>query len=168
MKYKEKYLEGYKVDDLKNIIKEKDKLIEDLNAKIKLFEKLDRQEKNGDSYRKEEELTHKIMQQNEEVIHLKKKLQEAKKNEDTLEKTIKTLRETVANFEVKAPQKLPETKPKEKEKEKSESTVPKEEFEKLSEKFKQLETSKRMNDKSSRQEIESLTLKLRSYERELS
>jgi hypothetical protein len=40
---------------------------------------LDKQEKNGDSYKKEEELTHKIMQQNEEIIHLKKKLVEQKK-----------------------------------------------------------------------------------------
>jgi hypothetical protein len=35
-----------------------------LNAQIRLFEKLDKQEKNGDSYKKEEELNHKIMQQN--------------------------------------------------------------------------------------------------------
>jgi len=37
IKYKEKYLEGYKVDDLKNLIKEKDRAIEDLSAKIKLY-----------------------------------------------------------------------------------------------------------------------------------
>jgi hypothetical protein len=37
VKYKEKYLEGYKVDDLKNIIKEKEKTIEELSASIKLF-----------------------------------------------------------------------------------------------------------------------------------
>jgi len=46
-----------------------------------LFQKLDKQEKNGDSYRKEEELNHKIMQLGEEVVHLKKKTQESKKKE---------------------------------------------------------------------------------------
>lgn len=114
MRYKEKYLEGYKVDDLKNIIKEKQKNIEELTAKIRLFEKLEKQEKNGDSYRKEEELTQKIMQQNEEIVHLKKKLQEAKKNEELLEKSVKSLREAVAAFEGKTQQKPIDTKPKEK------------------------------------------------------
>ena len=45
------------------------------------------------------------MQQNEEIVHLKKKLQEAKKNEETLEKSVKSLRETVAALEGKTQQK---------------------------------------------------------------
>lgn len=95
MKYKQKYLEGYKVDDLKNIIKEKDKIIQELTAKIKLYQKLDKQEKNGDSYKKEEELTQKIMQQNQEIIHLKKKMADQKKNQELMDKTLKTLREQI-------------------------------------------------------------------------
>ncbi len=35
------------------------------------------------------------MQQNEEIIHLKKKVIEQKKNEEQLEKTVKTLREQI-------------------------------------------------------------------------
>jgi predicted nucleic acid-binding Zn-ribbon protein len=45
------------------------------------------------------------MQQNEEIVHLKKKLQEAKRNEELLEKNIKSLRDQIANTEPKNTQK---------------------------------------------------------------
>lgn len=52
LRYKFQYLDGEKVDGFKNEIKEKEKIIEELNAQIKLFQKLDKQEKNTDSYKK--------------------------------------------------------------------------------------------------------------------
>ena len=80
-----------------------------------MFQKLDRQEKNGDSYRKEEELNHKIMQLGEEVVHLKKKTQELKKKEEELEKTVKTYRDQIAVLDTKLAAKThPEEKSKEK------------------------------------------------------
>lgn len=101
LKYKFQYLDGDKIDGFKNELKEKQRIIDELSAQIKLFEKLDKQEKNGDSYRKEEELTQKILQQNEEIVHLKKKGQEHKKREEDLEKNIKSLREQVSGLESK-------------------------------------------------------------------
>lgn len=47
------------------------------------------------------------MQQNEEIVHLKKKLQEGKKNQEQLQKTIKTLREQIINLQVKVSNKRP-------------------------------------------------------------
>ena len=50
------------------------------------------------------------MQQNEEIVHLKKKIVEHKKKEEELEKSIKTLREQTSALESKATLKLPEDK----------------------------------------------------------
>ena len=104
------------------------------------------------------------MQQNQEIVHLKKKLQEAKKNEEQLEKNIKSLREQINSTEPKNSLKPVQLKAKEK----NDHVISKQQYEKLNEKFKQLETAKRMNDKSSKQEIETLTLKLKNFEREFS
>ena len=45
---------------------------------------MNRQEKSGDAYKKEEEMIQKISQLNEEVIHFKKKVQEQKRKEEEL------------------------------------------------------------------------------------
>ena len=47
LKYKFQYLDGDQIDGFKNQIKEKERIIEQLNAQIKLFEKLDKQLKDG-------------------------------------------------------------------------------------------------------------------------
>lgn len=128
LKYKFQYLDGDKIDGFKNELKEKQRIIDELSAQIKLFEKLDKQEKNGDSYRKEEELTQKILQQNEEIVHLKKKGQEHKIREEDLMKNIKTLREQVSGLESKIALKPPLE---EKTKEKSQEKETQDELEKL-------------------------------------
>lgn len=52
------------------------------------------------------------MQQNEEIVHLKKKIIEHKKREEELEKNIKALREQTSALESKATLKLSEDKSK--------------------------------------------------------
>jgi len=47
-----KFMDGEKIDELKNEIKDKERIIEELNAQIKLEEKMKKQEKSGDSYKK--------------------------------------------------------------------------------------------------------------------
>ena len=55
--------------------------------------------------------------------------------------------------------------PEDKKGENNQSQTFKEELEKLQDKYKQLENAKKMNDKSSKHEIDSLTHKLRAAER---
>ena len=102
------------------------------------------------------------MQLGEEVVHLKKKTQELKKKEEELEKTVKTYRDQIAVLDTKLAAK---THPEEKSKEKLADAFLKQDYEKLKEKFRHLENAKKMSDKSSRQEVETLTLKLKSAER---
>ena len=58
---------------MKNELKDKERVIKELSDQVKLMEKMKKVEKNSDGYKKEEELTSKILQQNEEIVHLKKK-----------------------------------------------------------------------------------------------
>ena len=46
--------------------------------------------------------------------------------------------------------------------------VPKEEYDKLNEKFKMLENAKKMNDKTSKHELDILGFKVKQYERQVS
>jgi hypothetical protein len=103
------------------------------------------------------------MQQHEEIVHLKKKTQEHKKKEEELERIIKSCREQATLLEHKLAARPRDDKPKDK----CGEAETKEELERLTEKYRQLENAKRMNDKSSRHEIDSLQLKLRQTEREL-
>lgn len=86
------------------------------------------------------------MQQNEEIVHLKKKINELKKKEEDLEKTVKTLREQAADPKTVA---KPPAEDKHKTSTHDKSPI-QEELEKLKDKYKQLENAKKLNDKSSK------------------
>lgn len=91
---------------------------------MRLFERLDRQEKSGDSYRREEDLNLKIMQQNEENIHLKKKVQELKKKEEVLEKNL--TKQAGPSERKPQPKSMPVETREKREKEADNGSVPKE------------------------------------------
>ena len=79
-------------------MKEKDKKINELNNQIKTLEKAEKVEKNMDIYKKEEELNLKVSSLNEEIIHLKNKLEKQKKHEEVLNKSIKAQHQQILNL----------------------------------------------------------------------
>lgn len=62
------------------------------------MEKAEKVEKNMDIYKKEEELNLKVSSLNEEIIHLKNKLEKQKKHEEVLNKSIKAQHQQILNL----------------------------------------------------------------------
>ena len=145
-----------------NELREKDQKIEEQAHHIRQLERAEKRERNMDIYRKEQELASKVSSLLEENNHLRTKVEQQKKHEDTLNRSIKAQQQQIINLE---------SKPKpEKQFAKTEAHLPaglKEKYEKLQADFESLEAVKKATEKQQKQEVENQKSKVRSLEQQL-
>lgn len=87
---------------LENELKEREQQIEQLNAKIKVLERSEKLYNNSDQGKLNEELVSRVNALTEEIGFLRKKLAEAKKNEEAQEKNLKKRNEYILAMEMKS------------------------------------------------------------------
>ena len=155
-------LDSQKMALMFNELREKDQKVEEQAQRIRQLERVEKREMSMDIYRKEQELASKVTSLLEENNHLRSKVEQQKKHEDTLNKSLKAQQQQLIHLESKQ---KPEKQPA-----KTEASLPaglKEKHEKLQEDFESLEAVKKATEKQLKQEVESQKSKVRSLEQQL-
>ena len=123
-------LDSQKMALMFNELREKDQKVEEQAQRIRQLERAEKREMSMDIYRKEQELASKVTSLLEENNHLRSKVEQQKKHEDTLNKSLKAQQQQLIHLESKQ---KPEKQPA-----KTEASLPaglKEKHEKLQEDF---------------------------------